>query len=67
MVPLKRELEQLRTKTYSESQFAETYRVIEREKNEMQVRIEALEAKTSALLDDFMVSAYQPVANCCMT
>ena len=56
MVPLQRELEQLRTRTYGEGKFAETFRTMELEKNEMKVEIETLKTKNDVLIDDFTVS-----------
>lgn len=56
MIPLRRELEQLRTQTYSEGKFAESFRRMEEEKKELKQSIETLEAKNHALVDDFTVS-----------
>ena len=56
IVPLRRELEQLRTQTYGEGKFAETFRRIEEEKKDMKQKIEDLEAKYDLLRDDFTVS-----------
>ena len=63
MAPLRRELEQLRTQSYAEGNFAVTFRRMEEEKKEMQQILDLLRkeydtllAKNEALLDDFTVS-----------
>lgn len=56
MVPLQRELEQLRANTYSEGQFSETFRRMEDEKKELKSAIEMLEVKIHAYMDELTVS-----------
>ena len=49
-------MEQLRAKTYSEGQYAETFRRMEEENKEMKLLIDTLEAKNIGLLGDLTVS-----------
>ena len=52
---MRQELKQLRTKAYSEGAFAETFKKIEGEKEELQRMIGTLESKNKAVMDDAKV------------
>ena len=63
MAPLKRELEVLRTQTFSDTKFAETYRRMDAEKKELREEMQKLReevqispAKYHTMVDNYTVS-----------
>ena len=56
MVPMRRELEQLRSQKMGESQYAESFKRIESEKRELQQKIAELERKNDNLMDSLTVN-----------
>lgn len=56
MIPLRRELEQLRSQKYSEGQFSETYRRMDAERKTLRQELEDVREKYGSLLDEFAVS-----------
>ena len=58
MVPMQRELEQLRSQKMGESQYAESFKRIESEKRELQQKIAELERKNDNLMDSLTVNHF---------
>ena len=55
-MPKRRELEQLRKQRMSESQFAETFRIVEEEKRQVIEELNELKRKHRNLQEDYLVS-----------
>ncbi len=56
MVPLKREVEQLRSQRMNETQISEVFRKVEREKKDLENQLAELSSKHQEILDSYLVS-----------
>lgn len=57
VVSLRRELEQLRSQKFGESQFADAYKQIVAENKELSQKLDEVERKYSSMVDDYTVSS----------
>lgn len=58
LIPLRRELEQLRSQKFIEGQFGEIYQRMDAERKELRKELGALETKYITMLDDYAVRSY---------
>jgi hypothetical protein len=56
MIPLQRELDQLRSQTFAGGQHSATFRKMEEEMRELRYELEALQKKHDNVFDGFMVN-----------